>query len=283
MWEFLPGALRYLSANENSPRRVFIHKSHLMHRMPYKCRSLFAKEPLIIGLFCGKWAIKISKVTRRVFSKFFSRFCKFWKVSPMSILHSNLSTGWRRCIGCLICIGHFLQKSPILNGSFAKSDLRLTASYESSPPCGKKFFCQNQKNILFENRYPPRRASDSESYCSVLQCVAVCCSVLLCVAVCCSVLQCVAVCCSVLQCVAVWCSVLQCVTVCCSVLQCATVCYSVSSKKMTHPMGLGHPVLSSEFPCAWRCSWRRCSWSMNWDVRWDICNIWIELVFLWCS
>jgi len=34
----------------------------------------------------------------------------------------------------------------------------------------------------------------SRSYCSVLQCVAVCCSVLQCVAMCCSVLQCVAVC-----------------------------------------------------------------------------------------
>jgi len=46
----------------------------------------------------------------------------------------------------------------------------------------------------------------------VLECVAVCCSVLLCVVKFdsfCSVLQCVAVCCSVLQCVAVCCSVLQ--------------------------------------------------------------------------
>jgi len=36
------------------------------------------------------------------------------------------------------------------------------------------------------------------SYCSVLQCSAVCCSVLQCAAVCCSVLLCVAVCCSVI-------------------------------------------------------------------------------------
>ena len=43
-----------------------------------------------------------------------------------------------------------------------------------------------------DNHWIPR------SFCSVLQCVAVCCSVLHCVAVCCSVLQCVAVCCSVL-------------------------------------------------------------------------------------
>ena len=48
-------------------------------------------------------------------------------------------TGWQRPIGYLICIGHFLQNSPIIHCSFAESDLQIRASYGSSPPC--TYFC----------------------------------------------------------------------------------------------------------------------------------------------
>jgi len=33
--------------------------------------------------------------------------------------------GWRRVMGCLLLLGHFPQKRPKINGSFAERDLHL--------------------------------------------------------------------------------------------------------------------------------------------------------------
>jgi len=39
-------------------------------------------------------------------------------------IHRWECTGWWRCLGCLIFVGHFLQKSPVISGSFATRDLQ---------------------------------------------------------------------------------------------------------------------------------------------------------------
>jgi len=46
-------------------------------------------------------------------------------VIHIDMLMSWLVTGWREVIGCLTFIRHFLQKSPVVSGSFAKNDLQL--------------------------------------------------------------------------------------------------------------------------------------------------------------
>ena len=123
----------------------------------FNCRSLFAKEPLVIGLFCGDWPIKIRHMMGEggqdahdtfnctsLFAKgplVIGLFCEKWPRKIRYATHLGHSLGplysvWPSPIAFLIFLGQFPQKSPIISGSFADNDLQLQDSYGSWALCG---------------------------------------------------------------------------------------------------------------------------------------------------
>ena len=170
------------------------------------CLRFFAKEPLIIGLFCGKWPMKIRH--------------------PMNLRHPVL---W--LTGCLIFIGHFPPKSPIISGSVA---IKMTCNLR------QPMHLRHPALWLIHLFVPQLLLHSYPVCCNLMKCVAV--RALRCIGACCSVLQRAVVCCSVfstlqhpfaqschrryaitVQSVIVCWDAPQCVEVCCSVLPCVAV------------------------------------------------------------
>jgi len=63
-------------------------------------------------------------------------------------MHDMNPTKWWRPIECLILIGHFLQKSPIIGGCFAERDLQVEASCAFSPPCNVQVHVQSWRSRI---------------------------------------------------------------------------------------------------------------------------------------
>jgi len=97
----------------------------------WSCRSLSAKEPLIIGLFCEKWPTKIGHLT----------------------LLRHPVWGWRRSMGCLKLQVSIRKRATNYRALLEKMTCENRASYASSSPCMRCLSREKDKQceIYIEN------------------------------------------------------------------------------------------------------------------------------------
>ena len=151
----------------------------------------------------------------------FMRTCLQVRMSRVS--HEDTSCLTKKCVTSHIGMSHVWHSNEWLNGIPAGN---VTYFYVSCNSFACEIWLLCTWHVSRRDKWVMSHTPGyiSASFCSVLQCVAVCCSVLQCIAVCCSVLQCVALYCSMLQRVSFSLATLYCVVLCCIVLQCVAVC-----------------------------------------------------------
>jgi len=95
---------------------------------PYKRGYILQKRPIILSILptVATRCLSQKVMTQLMFWYLDIRICHdqnmSWSEHLMrQLLRSDIDTGWRGVMGCLICICHFQQKSPIEHAIFRTS------------------------------------------------------------------------------------------------------------------------------------------------------------------